>query len=40
MENESKALNEYHNQERAALNEWPPEMIPLLPKSKDNAYLL
>ena len=34
MENESKALNEYHNQERAA------EMIPLLPKPKDNAYLL
>lgn len=39
-ENASKALNEYHSQERASLNEWPPEMIPLLPKPKDNAYLL
>ncbi|KAK8866597.1 DNA-binding protein snt1 [Tritrichomonas musculus] len=38
-ENASKALNAYHNQERAVLNEWPPEMIPLLPKPKDNASL-
>ena len=39
-ENESRALNEYHRQEKAAIDSWPPEMIPLIHKPKESTNVL